>query len=132
MAKFYYFDTSALLSAALKQGPFKEISKILASESEILSSALIESETLATFKRENLESKIALPWLERISIVFTERSLTRELMQVFESGYCRGADAHHIATALYLDPEAKDLIFVTLDDNQKKVANAAGFKCWSL
>ena len=38
-----------------------------------------------------------------------------------------GADAWHLACALFLDPDANELVFLTLDRRQRDVAKSIGF-----
>ena len=42
-------------------------------------------------------------------------------------GYLRGADLWHVATALYVSPEAGSLSFATLDTRQSAFAEKLGF-----
>lgn len=128
--KVYYIDTSAFLAVLFEEGPSRELIKLMESDTEILSSSLIEAEVLATLKRENVPLSDAVSVLERVSLVFPDRSLQKELTQLLEKQYCRGADSFHIATALYLDPHAADLIFVSLDEKQNQGARLMGFRCW--
>ena len=46
---------------------------------------------------------------------------------VLDAGQLRGADAWHLACALYLSPEPRELEFLTLDGRQAAVAVALGF-----
>ena len=59
--------------------------------------------------------------------ILPERPLTLELSVVLASGYLRGADLWHVATALYASPRPEDLEFVTLDRRQAAVASGVGF-----
>ena len=47
---------------------------------------------------------------------------------VLETGYLRGADLWHVATALYVSPQSGSLSFATLDARQSAVAEAFGFQ----
>ena len=47
---------------------------------------------------------------------------------MLETGYLRGADLWHVATALYVSPQARNLSFATLDARQNAVAAALGFR----
>jgi hypothetical protein len=54
--------------------------------------------------------------------------LTPELERVFAGGYLKGADAWHLACALYLAEEPAKLAFLTLDRRQRAVARRLGFR----
>jgi hypothetical protein len=60
--------------------------------------------------------------------VLPERPLTQELERVFASGYLTGADAWHLACALYLAQVPGTLAFLTLDRRQRAVARRLGFR----
>ena len=60
--------------------------------------------------------------------VLPERPLTPELERVFATGYLRGADAWHLACALYLTQDPATLAFLTLDQRQRVVARRLGFR----
>ena len=47
---------------------------------------------------------------------------------MLETGYLRGADLWHVATALYVSPQARNLSFATLDARQSDIAAALGFR----
>lgn len=44
------------------------------------------------------------------------------------AGYLRGADLWHVACALYLAEVPSDVTFLSLDDRQRTVAEALGFR----
>lgn len=46
---------------------------------------------------------------------------------VLGTGYLRGADLWHVATALYVSPDPSELAFVTVDTRQGTAAEALGF-----
>jgi hypothetical protein len=91
-----------------------------------LSSNLLEAETRAAFHREGLEfdaeTLVGIEW------VFPDRPLTQEFETVLATGYLRGADLWHLATALYLAQDPAEIAFVTLDVRQEAVAEALGFQ----
>lgn len=47
---------------------------------------------------------------------------------VLEAGYARGADLWYLATTLYMAADPAEVTFVTLDQQQRGVAIALGFK----
>ena len=66
--------------------------------------------------------------LREIAWITSPGALSDELECVFEAGYVRGADAWHLATALCMAPDPSELTFLTLDDRQRGVAEALGFR----
>ena len=64
----------------------------------------------------------ARPWLSRL-----DPASAQLFCAVFEAGYLRGADAWHLATALYLTPDPGELTFLTLDERQGDIASKLGF-----
>lgn len=48
--------------------------------------------------------------------------------RVLGTGYVRGADCWHLATAIYLAGDPAKLTFLTLDDQQRTVAESLGFQ----
>ena len=63
-----------------------------------------------------------------IEWILPDRALASEFATVLETGYLRGADLWHVATALYVSPQASGLSFATLDARQGTVAEALGFR----
>ena len=63
-----------------------------------------------------------------IKWVLPDRPLSVEIIRVLRAGYLRGADLWHLATAMYVTPEPRDLTFLTLDRRQEEVAEELGFK----
>ena len=55
------------------------------------------------------------------------RPLSLEIARVLQTGYVRGADCWHLATALYVAHDAANLVFLTLDQRQREIAKALGF-----
>ena len=121
-----YVDTSCLVAIALDEPGAKEMSKHLARFDQLVSSNLLEAELRAALARNQIGASPdeILSW---ITWVFPDRPLTREISRVLEAGYLRGPDLWHVASALYLVEEAKELPFVTLDSRQRAVAEALGF-----
>lgn len=48
--------------------------------------------------------------------------------KVFAADYVKGADAWHLACALYAAGDPRDLTFLTLDRRQRTVARRLGFR----
>jgi hypothetical protein len=55
------------------------------------------------------------------------RELLSSVPDLFARGYTRGADAWHLATALFLVQRPEDLPFLTFDRRQQAVARALGY-----
>ena len=81
---------------------------------------------MATLRREGFATDHGA--VQGVEWISPSRRLTPELTRVLSAGYVRGADAWHIACALLVDPGAKELTFLTLDERQREVAVALGFK----
>ncbi len=125
--KAFYVDSSVIAALLLEEKNSKQIRKTLSRAKQLYSGHLIEAEIFATAKRESIELSLASSFLNPVALVFPEQSLQKEYEEIFSKGYCRGADAYHIACALYLDPEKKNLSFLTLDEKQALIARQLGF-----
>ncbi len=126
--KLAYVDTSVLAALAFGDAEARSLGDLLgdlAAYDCLLSSNLLEAELRSAFSREGLPFERRA--LGDVRWVLPERPLTRELSAVLASGYLRGADLWHVATALYVTPRPEDLAFVTLDARQAAVARALGF-----
>ena len=121
-----YVDTSVLTAIAFDEPGAAAFAQRLDEFARLISSNLLEAELRAAFARENLlfhEGAVAgVEW------ILPDRTLAPELATVLETGYLRGADLWHVATALYVTPQSRNLSFVTLDARQSAVAAALGFR----
>ena len=98
----------------------------LARVDQCLSSNLLEAELRAVCVRESVTlTPAALDWLKW---VLPDRPLTSELERVLARGYVKGADAWHLACALYVAEDPRHLTFLTLDARQRTVARRLGFR----
>lgn len=121
-----FLDSSCLVALALDEPGAARLRARIATAPSRSASTLAEAELKSALAREGKPLvSIPVPGLEWIA---PARRLTRELTQVQEAGYVRGADAWHIACALFLDPAASELTFLSLDAQQRKVARAVGFR----
>jgi len=91
----------------------------------LLSAPLLEAELLSALRREG--RALDAGWLDVLTWVLPDRPLGPEIGRVLDAGYVPGADCWHLATALYLAPDPRELAFLTLDIQQQKVARALGF-----
>lgn len=121
-----YVDTSVALAIAFNEPGWERHAERLREFSEVRSSNLLESEARSAFAREGM----AFPsWvLDRIQWIFPDRSLSAEIETALSAGYLRGADLHHVATALYAAVSPERMAFVTLDSSQGEVAATLGFQ----
>lgn len=127
--KVVYVDTSVLICVFLSEHHPKRafFTDILNKADEVLSANLLEAEFLSVIKREGLSMKDGLTLLRSVSLVIPERSLEPELKRIFDATYLRGADAYHLAVALYVDETAQHLRFLTLDKDQEQAAQQLNF-----
>jgi hypothetical protein len=98
----------------------------LARFDEAVSSSVLEAEFLAACRREGIAPDGAT--LEKIGWVFPDRRLSDETAAVLAQGPLRGADAWHVACALYFAGGRRDVAFLTLDQRQRAVAQRLGFE----
>jgi len=124
-----YIDSSFLIAVLLEEREASSCLKILSQVKRLMSSPLLESECRAVAKREDLSLVDLSSRLKSIDWIFCNMSLSTELSLLFDIGYVRGADAHHLATALWFaDGRNDELTFLSLDRDQKKMAKALKFK----
>lgn len=119
-----YVDTSVVVAIRFNQAGAERFRDAL-TRFDVYASALLEAEWRSAHRREQAEPNPTD--LERIEWVHPDRTLSTELERIFAVGYLRGADAWHLATALYLAPDPSELTFLTLDDRQRGVAEQLGF-----
>lgn len=119
-----FVDTSALVALAFQEFGHDWLTEHLRSADDLFAAPLLEAEFRAVLAREEIEEGLEL--LGAFRWVLPDRPLSAELDRVFAAGYARGADAWHLATALFLTESPRDLPFVTLDHRQREVARAVG------
>ncbi len=120
-----YVDTSCLVAIAFGEAGGEALAQRLQSMDWLFASNLLEAELRATFVRERVPSDH--PLLGSITWVLPDRPLGKELSAVLATGYLRGADLWHLACALFLAGNPRDLPFITLDERQEVVARKLGF-----
>ena len=121
-----YVDTSCLVAIAFGERGAGTLARRLEGFDELIAANLLEAELKAAFAREGVEPSEDL--LSAISWVIPDRLLHAEIAKVLAEGYIRGADCWHLATALFLTDNPAEVHFLTLDQRQRKVARALGFK----
>lgn len=125
MTRIAYVDSSCIVANALGQPIAAAIVGRLARFEEVVSSSMLEAELFSALARER--RTLSREWTAGVQLAYPVRSLAPELEVVFAAGYLRGADAWHLATALYVSPDPSALTFLTLDAAQGEVALTLGF-----
>jgi predicted nucleic acid-binding protein len=120
-----YLDSSCLVAIAFDEPGAKRMVGEIEGYDEIVASNLLEAEVRSALSREGIE--VEPPFLAGVSWLLPDRPLGDELRLVLSHGYLRGADAWHLATALWLAASPRELPFLTLDHRQRDVAGALGF-----
>ena len=120
-----YLDSSCVVAIVLGEPAARSVIKAARKFDRLLSSNLLEAEVRAALEREGVAARPDT--LGGIDWILPDRPLTPEIDRVLAAGALRGADLWHIACALYLDPAAGELAFLTLDLKQQRVASAVGF-----
>jgi len=120
-----YVDTSCLVAIAFGERGGSAMRRRLSEFGELVSSNLLEAELRSAFGRERVELHASL--LSSVGWIIPDRPLSHEVERVLETGYLRGGDCWHLATALYLAGKPESLVFLTLDDSQRRVARSLGF-----
>jgi predicted nucleic acid-binding protein len=121
-----YIDSSCIVALAFDEPGARRIAQRCRAYSRLVAANLLEAEVRAVLAREEVQPVGTL--FEGISWLYPDRPLGEEMARALEAGKLRGADLWHLACALYLDPTAKELSFLTLDGPQQRVAAALGFK----
>jgi hypothetical protein len=122
--KFAYVDSSCLVAIAFGEPGYEEVVARLNLCERLFSSNLLEAEFRAALAREGAAGG---DLLSGFTWIYPNRQLTTEYRRILAAGTLKGADLWHVACALFLSPEPKDLAFLTLDRPQKAVARALGF-----
>ena len=121
-----YIDSSAIVDVVFAEPGGIRAARQLNETSDIWSSNLLEAEVRAAYSK--VGEDLDFDSLTDINWIFPDRPLTRKLSVVVETGYLRGADLWHLATALYLTPDPEEVASITLDERQGEVARALGFR----
>jgi hypothetical protein len=123
-------DSSCWVAVALEEPGWRAVLRSL-SGYELAASPLLEAELAAALKREGVTAdRRAL--LAGLAWLLPDRPLGPELDRIFAAGHLRGADAWHLAHALWLAPDGRDLSFLTLDEAQRTAARALGLSAPTL
>ena len=123
--KASYVDSSCIVAILFEETDHPRLRSKLESAEELFSSNLLEAEVRAALAREGFEAHSEAV-LDGISWVHPDRPLTPEFEAVLASGFLRGADLFHVATALYLKKQVGDLELLSLDTRQLEVGHRLG------
>ena len=124
--KSAYIDSSLLIAIQFDESDTGNAEADIFQQYRLFSSNLLEAEVRATYWREKVPFLASA--FDGIRWVIPRRALRTEFIEVLSTGYLRGAELWHVATALYLRRESTGLSFATLDVRQGKIADALGFK----
>lgn len=115
-----------LLSLSFEEPGWEAIAAHLDGFRSVFACDLVEAELRSAHRREGRILRDG--FLDQIEFVFPDRTLRPEFERVLVAGYVRGADCFHLAVALSLVENPRDLTFLTLDKRQREVAAALGFE----
>ena len=121
-----YADTSAMVTVAFNQPGALEMAQRINNFDQLTSANLLEAEMRAAYARETRQFDETM--LSKFQWIQPDRPLSRELETILQIGYLRGADLWHLAAALYFYPDPTGITFLTLDNRQRAVAAALGFR----
>ncbi|MGH7279155.1 MAG: PIN domain-containing protein [Candidatus Rokuibacteriota bacterium] len=124
--KIAYVDTSCLVAIAFDEASAGRIGSRLQRFDRLLASNLLEAELRSALAREGVAEGAEI-LLADMTWVYPNRPLTPEFQRITRSGHAKGADLWHLACALFVAPEGKDLAFMTLDERQRELALRLGF-----
>lgn len=121
-----YVDTSCLVAIAFTETGAARLAGRLRRFERLFSSNLLEAELRSALIRERV-SAVPDALLSWITWMYPNRPLTSEYERIVGAGYLKGADLWHLANALFLAPDGRELTFLTLDRRQQDVAARLGF-----
>jgi predicted nucleic acid-binding protein len=121
-----YVDTSCLVAIAFDETGATRLATRLQRFDRLFASNLLEAELRSALTREGVTGR-EIPMLSWLTWIYPNRPLTAELTRITALGYLKGVDLWHLANALFLAPDAKQLAFLTLDKRQRDVGAKLGF-----
>jgi predicted nucleic acid-binding protein len=122
-----YVDSSAITSILLSQSAYPNLQSRLM-RGGLFSSLLLEAEVFSALRRESLSFEEFDQFRELILWIKPTRPLQPEITEVLRRAYLRGADAFHLASAIYAFKNRQDVEFCSLDKSQRSAAETCGFK----
>ena len=121
-----YVDTSILLAIAFAEADSAALEMRLAAFDQLHASPLLEAELASALQREGL-TNASENLLAALRFLHPQRRLTAEIETTTAAGQLRGADLFHVASALFVAPNA-EITFLSLDAKQREVATRLGFE----
>lgn len=121
-----YVDTSCLVAIAFDEPGATRMAARLQRFDRLFAANLVEAELCSALTREGADGR-GIPMLSWLTWIYPDRPLTAEFARITALGYLKGADLWHLANALFLTPDGKEMAFLTLDKRQKDVAAKLGF-----
>jgi len=126
--KAAFADTSAVLAALFGEPDSVAMRRAFGSLDKLYATNLLEAEVRSVGVREHVDASAVKTALSHLEWVFPDRPLSREFEIILGFGILRGADLWHLACALYVAEDPRNLPFITLDQNQARLAKALGFQ----
>ena len=121
-----YLDSACVVAIAFGEPGARRIVTAARRYDRLVAANLLEAEVRSACARERMSASHDL--FGGIGWIHPGRALGAEIERALAHGRLRGADLWHVACALYLDPSASELAFLTLDLPQRRVARALGFQ----
>ena len=121
-----YVDSSAIVNVSFDEPGADETRRWLNEFDMLVSSSFLEAEVRVAFARERIVFDASI--LAGIEWLNPGQALTSELTLILSTQYLRTGDLWHVAVALYFFPEPGEITFLTLDNRQRAVAAALGFR----
>ena len=121
-----YVDSSVLVAIAFQEEGSASLKDWLNGYAGLACSGLVEAEVRSACHRERIT--VDSEFFSNIDWVVPVRPLSPEIASALATGYLKGADLWHVATALYYAHEPREVTFLTLDVRQRDVAAALGFR----
>jgi len=121
-----FLDSSCVVALALGEKSSITVSDALVGVREVFAANLLEAEVYAALQRERVPIDDEIFWW--VQWVLPDRGLGPEIVRVLAAGSLRGPDCWHLAVALSISPDPSELIFLSLDQQQRAVAERLGFQ----
>ena len=139
-----YWDSSAFVKKYLREEGSNAVVDRLTGDPAVATSILSYAEIHAVFARKARERNVSAAALERLSrsfdsdwqslvVVRVNDAILPAVRDVLIRHPLRGADAVHLASALYLARQTRssNLCFACADDRLLQAAAAEGLKAWN-
>ena len=123
-----YIDASGMVAVAFNEPRGPEFERRLSEFDSLLSSNFLEAEVRSAFANPERGREYIPALLSGVRWIIPDRPLLREIETALAAGYLRGGDLWHVAVSLYFFPDPSEITFLTLDNRQRTVAAALGFR----